>query len=237
MLHSKFPMFVAWGPSLGFLYNDPYAEILGTKHPNALGIPFQDIWSEIWPAIGPLVQRALAGEATYVENLPLKMRRKGFDEATWFTFSYSPVVDEHGDIAGMYCACTETTGVVIAERAGFARMQRLMSLFEQAPGFVAVTRGREHVYEIANPAYLEFVGRKHIVGLSVRNALPELDQKFIDQLTRGGGHRVPYIGRRIPVGLRRGDKEQIEDRIVDFVFQPILDDDGHVDVCSFRAPT
>src|SRR5688572_22229380 len=175
MLRSKFPMFVAWGPSLGFLYNDPYAEILGTKHPSALGRPFQAIWSEIWPDISPLIDRALAGEASYMENLPLTIRRKGYDEKTWFTFSYSPVTDERGEVAGMYCACTETTAIVTAEHSRVARMQRLMSLFEQAPGFVAVTRGREHVYEITNPAYLELVGRQGIVGQSVRNALPELD--------------------------------------------------------------
>ena len=159
LLRSKFPMFVAWGPSLGFLYNDPYAEILGAKHPAALGRPFREIWSEIWDDIHPLIERALAGEATYVENLPLLMHRKGFDEQTWFTFSYSPVVDEHGDVAGMYCACTETTASVLAEKARVAQMHRLASLFGQAPGMVAVTRGRRHVYEIANPAYLDFVGR------------------------------------------------------------------------------
>src|SRR5688572_27083018 len=114
MLRSKFPMFVAWGPQLGFLYNDPYAQILGTKHPGALGRPFQDIWSEIWEDISPLVHRALAGDASYMENLPLTMQRKGYEEQTWFTFSYSPVTDESGDIAGMYCACTETTAIVNA---------------------------------------------------------------------------------------------------------------------------
>src|SRR5687768_9978506 len=48
MLSSKFPMFVAWGPELSFLYNDSYAEILGGKHPTALGQRFEHIWSEIW---------------------------------------------------------------------------------------------------------------------------------------------------------------------------------------------
>src|SRR3712207_511214 len=67
LLNSKFPMFVAWGPDLAFLYNDPYAEILGEKHPRALGRPFQDVWSEIWTDIAPLVDRALAGEATFWE--------------------------------------------------------------------------------------------------------------------------------------------------------------------------
>ena len=116
LLQSRFPMFVAWGDDLGFLYNDPYAEILGAKHPRALGRRFYDIWSEIWADISPLIDAAMAGEATYREDLPLVMNRKGYDEQTWFTFSYSPVRDERGKIAGMFCACTETTQKVLALR-------------------------------------------------------------------------------------------------------------------------
>jgi signal transduction histidine kinase len=117
LLQSRFPMFVAWGEELGFLYNDPYAEILGAKHPAALGSRFHDIWSEIWPDISPLIEAALAGHASYREDLPLLMNRKGYDEQTWFTFSYSPVRDESGDVAGMFCAVHETTEKVLAERA------------------------------------------------------------------------------------------------------------------------
>ena len=117
LLQSQFPMFVAWGTELGFLYNDSYAEILGIKHPRALGRRFHDIWSEIWPDISPLIDAAMAGQATYHEDLPLLMNRKGYDEQTWFTFSYSPVRDERGKVAGMFCACTETTGRILAERA------------------------------------------------------------------------------------------------------------------------
>jgi PAS domain S-box-containing protein len=117
LLQSQFPMFVAWGPELGFLYNNPYAEILGAKHPRALGRRFYEIWSEIWPDISPLIDAAMAGHATYREDLPLLMNRKGYDEQTWFTFSYSPVRDESGQVAGMFCACTETTQKVLAERA------------------------------------------------------------------------------------------------------------------------
>jgi signal transduction histidine kinase/CheY-like chemotaxis protein len=116
LLQSRFPMFVAWGKELGFLYNDPYAEILGAKHPSALGKRFHDIWSEIWPDISPLIDAAMAGHASYHEDLPLVMNRKGYDEPTWFTFSYSPVQDESGAVAGMFCACTETTQKVLAER-------------------------------------------------------------------------------------------------------------------------
>ncbi|GGD96528.1 hypothetical protein GCM10011515_15490 [Tsuneonella deserti] len=116
MLSSKFPMFVAWGPKLGFLYNDAYSEILQEKHPAALGRRFDDVWREIWPDVSPLVDATLKGEAVYRENLPLLMNRKGFEEETWFTFSYSPVRDEQGEIAGLFCAVAETTTAVVAER-------------------------------------------------------------------------------------------------------------------------
>jgi signal transduction histidine kinase len=117
LLQSQFPMFVAWGTDLGFLYNDPYAEILGAKHPRAMGRRFHEIWSEIWPDISPLIDAAMAGQATYREDLPLVMNRKGYDEKTWFTFSYSPVRDESGIVAGMFCAVSETTPKVLAEAA------------------------------------------------------------------------------------------------------------------------
>ena len=116
LLTSKFPMFVAWGAGLGFVYNDAYAEILGSKHPSALGRRFHDIWAEIWSDISPLVEAALAGEAVYREDLPLVVNRSGTDEQAWFTFSYSPVRDEAGQVAGMFCAVTETTSRVLANR-------------------------------------------------------------------------------------------------------------------------
>nr|WP_314443720.1 PAS domain S-box protein [uncultured Sphingomonas sp.] len=125
---------------MGFLYNDPYAEILGTKHPKALGACFRDIWAEIWPDIAPLVDAAMEGEATYRENLPLLMDRKGYDEQTWFTFSYSPVRDETGRVAGMFCACSETTAAMFAAK----RRDALLELDER-------------LRDVANTADLSFV--------------------------------------------------------------------------------
>ena len=116
LLNSRHPMFLAWGRQLGFLYNDGYAPIFGAKHPAALGRPFAEVWSEIWEDIRPLVERALRGEPTWSENLQLFMERNGYPEEVYFTFSYSPVYDETGGVGGMFCACTETTAVVLGER-------------------------------------------------------------------------------------------------------------------------
>jgi PAS domain S-box-containing protein len=127
-ISSRQPMFVAWGPELTFLYNDAYAPILGKKHPAALGRPFRDVWSEVWDDLEPLVSRALAGEATWSENLPLVMERNGFPEDTWYTFSYSPIRGDDNRIAGMFCSCIETTAQVLADRRSTAERQRLFDM-------------------------------------------------------------------------------------------------------------
>jgi PAS domain S-box-containing protein len=124
MINSRHPMFIAWGPQLAFLYNDGYIPIFGRKHPHTLGLPFHEVWSEIWDDIKPLIDRALSGQPTWSDNLHLVMERNGYPEDTWYSFSYSPVRDESGRIAGMFCACTETTGQVLAQR----RQQYLLEL-------------------------------------------------------------------------------------------------------------
>ncbi|HEY8618444.1 PAS domain-containing protein [Phenylobacterium sp.] len=154
LLNSKFPMFVAWGEELGFLYNDAYAEILGAKHPAALGGHFREIWAEIWDDIWPLIRTAMAGEASYHENLRLIVSRKDYDEEAWFTFSYSPVRAEDGTVAGMFCAVHETTQLVLAERRVSGERQRLVDLFQQAPTFMAMLSGPDHRIEMANPGYM-----------------------------------------------------------------------------------
>lgn len=229
ILNSKFPMFVAWGTELAFLYNDAYAEILGDKHPLALGRRFDEIWSEIWHDIHPIVESAMAGHATYFENLPFTMNRKGYDEQTWFTFSYSPLRDENGTVAGMYCACTETTAQMNAERLRIQENESLRDLFEQAPGIMVVFREPSHVFEIANAAYRQLVGNRELIGKTVREALPEIDgQGFFEMLDRVYTTGEPVQGRAAPVQLRRASDGVWEERFCDFVYQPIKNTAGKV---------
>ena len=157
LLESRFPMFVAWGKDLNFLYNDAYAEILGEKHPRSLGGRFHEIWSEIWPDISPLISSALLGEASYSEDLPLVMNRHGFDEETWFTFSYSPVRDEQGKVAGMFCAVAETTEKFLAGKALRESEERFRLIADSAPVPIWVTK-LDRTRSFANQAYLDFLG-------------------------------------------------------------------------------
>ena len=178
-------MFVAWGGRLLFIYNDACAEILGSKHPDALGAPFHEIWSEVWPDISPLIASAVAGEATYSEDLPLVMNRRGFAEQTWFTFSYSPVRDDSGRVAGLYCACTETTHKVLAERRTEPDLARMVRLFDQAPGLICVLYGPDHVFEFGNAALSALFGERDWIGRPARQALPEIEgQGFFELLDK-----------------------------------------------------
>lgn len=220
-------MFVAWGSELGFLYNDAYAEILEAKHPAAIGRRFQDIWAEIWDDIHPIIAQAMQGISTYHRNLPLTMNRNGYEEQTWFTFSYSPVREESGKVAGMFCAVTETTDQMLAERHRAEEHERLRNLFQQAPGFIAVLRGPLHIFDIANDAYLRLVGHRDILGKPVREALPELEgQHFFEHLDQVYATGEPFFGKELPAMLQRQANGPLEQRFVSFIYQPTVDHRG-----------
>jgi PAS domain-containing protein len=116
MLASTQPMFVAWGPARAMLYNDGYAPMCGARHPWALGRPFDEVWSDILADVGPIMDRAYAGESTSMDDIRFVMHRHGHPEEAHFAFSYTPVRGEDGAVAGVFCACIETTGRVLAER-------------------------------------------------------------------------------------------------------------------------
>src|ERR687889_921290 len=118
LLTSKFSMWMGWGPELTFLCNDAYRrDTLGAKYPWALGRPASEVWAEIWPDIGPRIDRVIReGEATWDESLLLFLERSGYREETYHTFSYSPLADDTGQVVGMLCVVSEETERVVGER-------------------------------------------------------------------------------------------------------------------------
>jgi PAS domain S-box-containing protein len=138
VLTSRFAMWMAWGRDLNFLYNDTYAHMtLGEKHPRALGMPSAEVWPEIWSDIGPRVQQVMrSGVATWDEALLLFLERSGYPEETYHTFSYSPLFDDDGEIAGLLCVVTEETERVIGER-------RLTLLRDLASALTSTTRSAD----------------------------------------------------------------------------------------------
>ena len=114
MLESGFPKALVWGPELVMLYNDAFRPILGKK-PEALGRSFREVWAEAWDNIGPMAERAFAGEAIFIENYQLEIERYGRRETAWFTFSYSPVRLADGRVGGLMDTVVETTAAMRAQ--------------------------------------------------------------------------------------------------------------------------
>ncbi len=115
-LHSKFQMAIYWGPELICTYNDAERDVLGSLHPAALGLPARDLLHESWEVVGPQLDAVMAdGSSTWAEDQPLSFDRRGVVETGYFTYSYSPVLDDDGGIGGVLLVTQETTARVLAE--------------------------------------------------------------------------------------------------------------------------
>ena len=143
VLASKMPMLIWWGPRLIQLYNDAYRALVGAKHPGAIGQPAAECWAEIWPSIGPPAASVLAGQgASYFENQLLFIERAGYQEETYWTYSYSPITGEAGEVLGIFVATSEVTHRQIATR-------RMETIRELGALSVAESANAGNVYELA----------------------------------------------------------------------------------------
>ncbi|MDZ7780664.1 MAG: ATP-binding protein [Gemmatimonadota bacterium] len=116
VLDSRIPMMIGWGPDLRLIYNDGYIPILGDKHP-VVWQPCAEAFGEVWDIVGPILTEVYeSGEAVLRENELLPLRRRGFLEECYFTFSYSPLRDAHGRVVGLLSTAIETTSEVVANR-------------------------------------------------------------------------------------------------------------------------
>jgi PAS domain S-box-containing protein len=121
-----------------------------------------------------------------------------------------------------------------SERSGLIEQvewerSRLAYLFEKAPAFVATLRGPEHVFELTNPAYLQTVGNRELIGRPAREALPEVeDQGFFELLDDVFQTGEPHVGKEVRIMFQRNRGGPLEERFVDFVYQPIFEADGSV---------
>jgi signal transduction histidine kinase/ActR/RegA family two-component response regulator len=163
ILESQFPMFIAWGPQLAFLYNAAFLPLAGDMRRHQLGAPLPEARADQWGITRPLIARALAGETTYGEDLVRIVVRDGHPEKRWFTLCYSPLRDEQDAVAGVLCVISETTARVLLERRRALQLQvvdRLRKL--TAPGAIldAASEMLGHYLDAAHVFYGEIDNAK-----------------------------------------------------------------------------
>ncbi|KQW27256.1 histidine kinase [Rhizobium sp. Root274] len=226
-LSSTFPTAIYWGPELRLLYNDSWAPIPGERHPDALGRPASEVWADIWDVVGPQLEEVMTtgkGLSTYDQMLP--MVRAGVQTETYWNYSFTAIRDEHGAIVGIFNQGNETTAAVLARRQAQQEIFRLGRMFAQTPAAIAILEGPTHVFTLVNAAYELLVQRSGLVGKTVAEALPEVqDQGFIDLLDTVYASAEPYIGRAVLIDFILADG-QVEQKHVDFIFQPMINAEG-----------
>jgi len=192
MLDSTHPVYIGWGRELHSLYNDAAVPALGPRHPDALGKPYRLLFPELWEEFEPLITRTLRGEPQCFEDHPIALT--GIEpQLKWFTFSFTPLRDDAGDIGGFFSPVMETTRRVKAtQQARRVSESRYRALFNSIDeGFCVVevvfdAEGNAHDYRFleTNPAFENQSGLVNPVGRWMRDLQPQHEQHWFDSFGR-----------------------------------------------------
>ncbi|SAK85934.1 PAS/PAC sensor hybrid histidine kinase [Caballeronia hypogeia] len=231
ILASGHAMQLAWGPEKIVIYNDAYAPMLGDHHPRALGIPFRKAWPDIWQDIEPLVKQVFAGETVRFDDMPLVMTRHGYAEDTWWNFSYSPMRDESGAVAGLLNVTVDATAKHRAEQAERERdVANARLQLNEARFRALVTAGGNSIYRMSPDWRLMF----QLDNQTLANTAAPIEdwvEKYIPD------EDLPAVRRTIEAAIRTKSLFELEHRVrlahggVGWVLSravPLLGPDGEI---------
>jgi PAS domain S-box-containing protein len=198
--------------------------------------------------LGSLERVLATGERDVLPYIHYRIPVGGVHEDRYWSATHTPILDAAGRVTLILQHTVDVTAVlarhgvpapqieagvlgraVLAQQRSAALdhdLRRLLSLFEQAPGFLAVLSGPGHLFELANAAYEKLVGNRRVVGKKVRDALPELDPAYLQILGEVLATGRPFVGSAMSVWLRDAPDQPAREAVVDFVVQPILDARG-----------
>jgi two-component system sensor kinase FixL len=204
--------------------NDSFLALTGYSREEVLAQPLRFLMAH--PGDLPpdaRVSGAFCGEDA--EYPPVECLRK--DGSRFLAAIYcSPVVDQEGDIVQHFLSFLDLSSHVERSRRDASALH---TLYENTPGFIAITEGADHRFTFANAAYQHLLGRRQIVGRPVVAVMPEfIEQGFVAMLDRVYATGRPYIGTNLIVRLKSATSGEWGQRILDLVFQPVRNGDDSV---------
>lgn len=239
--------------------NRAYLEITGSRLPELLGRNLFDVFpndpsdpnNESVRLLRSSIESVLhTGKPDHLAVIPYRVACASGEppQERFWSATHTPLLDAEGRVEYIVQHTVDVTNVETARAGGNeagllgraravqlanvtldAELRHLRSLFDQAPGFVAVFRGPEHVLDIYNQAFAQLVGRQSMTGMRVREALSEVDPRIIaEALDTPYATGKAFTGREQKIALRRGRGERLEDVYLDVVCQPFYDARGHV---------
>lgn len=212
-----------WGRPPSDVINKPLFEIL----PELLGQGFEELLNHV----------LTTGEPYVGNELPANLMKNGRAETAIFDFIYVPMFKADGSITGVSILATDATARVLARKDAEIEKQRLREVFEQAPALVAVVRGPQHIYELANPLYLQAVaGQKDIIGRCVAEVIPSAAEQGLITILDNVFHTgEPFTGNELRFLRNNALNNSLVDGYFNFVCQPLRNVHGNVDGIFIHA--
>ena len=214
-----------WGEDGYMIYNDAYSVFAGGRHPEQLGMKVREGWAEVAAFNDNVMRVGLAGGTLHYKDQELTLHRTGKPEPVWMNLDYSPVLDESGEPAGVIAVVIETTERVLAERRAAEAGRGQRQMLRQMPGFVAMLRGPDFIYEYVNDAYVKISQRADFIGRGFKEVFSDLEgQGFFELLDGVYSSNEARVMRGMELRLNGADEPQY----IDFLFEPIRDEAGSV---------
>ncbi len=171
--------------------NEIGLEIWGKTYDDVINKSLFDSEPELEDKIKKMFYEVYTTGVPFISNeMPVQLKRAGKPDTAYFNTVYKPVRDLNNNIYGIMVIGTEVTETVIArkiieesEKRSEKQRKMLHDFFTQAPAMFAILKGPEHVFEFANPTFMEFIGNHNLIGKTAIEALPEIvGQGFIELL-------------------------------------------------------
>ena len=195
------------------------------------------VWRSFWPQesqdkVDAAIALARAGGTGHVKAFC--PTAKGTPR--WWDVVVTPVRADDGSLQNLLAVSRDVTAQHEADmqrerllKELQAANARMADIFRQAPAFMCVLNGPEHVFEMVNERYLQLVGNRDLVGQPVRQALPEIGgQGFFELLDGVYRSGEAFSGTDMPVMLQRHPGAPLEQRFVDLVYMALRDADGKI---------
>ncbi|MGC9742821.1 PAS domain-containing protein [Pseudomonas capeferrum] len=226
LLTSDLPSAILWSSDRVLLYNEAWTPAMGHRHPRALGQPAHDVWTAVWARVVSQLDAVVEKGALLLlsdSEFPVRLDR----EKPW-AFSLSPLRSTDGEVAGILVQGQEVHLSAMETVPSHITLGRDRKMFDQAPGFITILRGPDHVFEFVNEAFRRSFGDRGYLNCSMREVFPDLqEQGYFDWLDSVYTTGERFVGTGKPIFLD-GEGDSKTTRYLDFVYEPVFDDCGIV---------
>jgi PAS domain S-box-containing protein len=220
LLNAHVPMFLSWGPSCTFLYNNAWSPLMNGAA-NAMGQNAREVLEQYWPLLEPAFRQAMQGKPITLYNTPLTVYRQTHSETSLFTLSFVPVLNEAGEVGGVMTTASEAPAVRPADPT------KVYEVTLQLPLAVAILDPTDFSITAVNDLFLQVVHqqREAITGKPVFELLPETAQQpyphLLKKLVQTG---EPKFESNVPLQVVKNDKQATA--WFNILFYPLRDTAG-----------